>query len=218
MGLEQFERRLERLVEGTFAKVYRRGLQPVELGRRLAREMDLQRAVGVHGMLAPNDFTVVLAPPDAERYAPLVDSLGRELAEAAREHAHDEGYGFLGPVAVAFVQDTALQPGVFLVEAEMKEGPGGGPPASLVLPDGQRVSLGEGPITIGRLPSCQVVLDDPNVSRRHAELRRDGERVMLVDLGSTNGTVVNGLPVGSRRLADGDRITLGRTTLAFEAS
>src|SRR5436305_4294260 len=99
MGLQQFERRLERLVEGVFAKAFRSGLQPVELGRRLAREMDLHRTVGVRGLIAPNHFTVALGESDHERFSSFSESLIRELSDAVREHARDEGYGFVGPVA-----------------------------------------------------------------------------------------------------------------------
>src|SRR5437016_12636073 len=98
MGLQQFEQRLERLVEGVFAKAFRSGLQPVELGKRIAREMDLHRTVGVRGVIAPNHFTVALSDSDQERFASFAEALTRELGEAVREHARAEGYGFVGPV------------------------------------------------------------------------------------------------------------------------
>jgi hypothetical protein len=216
MGLQQFERRLERLVEGVFAKAFRGGLQPVELGRRLTREMDSQRTVGVRGMLAPNAFTIAMAEADRRRFESFEDALVRELAEAAREHARAEGYHFLGPVTVELETDPALTSGMFLLSGAVQEGEG--PVGSLVLPDGNRVPVGEDPVTVGRLPECDVVLGDTKVSRRHAEVRRDGTDVILVDLGSTNGTKVNGAGVRERRLADGDEITVGTTVLRFEAS
>src|ERR1700689_3227296 len=100
MGLQQFEERLERLVEGTLAKPFRSNLQPVEIGRRLTREMDLHRRVGVRGLIAPNSFAVTLAKPDVDRLANFLDALVRELAEAAREHARNEQYTFVGPIDV----------------------------------------------------------------------------------------------------------------------
>src|SRR5947209_15804445 len=100
MGLKQFEQRLERLVEGVFAKTFRSGLEPVELGRRMTREMDLSRIVGVNGMVAPNRFEVSLSPTDCKRFDSFAEALTRELSEAVREHARDEGYGFVGPVQV----------------------------------------------------------------------------------------------------------------------
>ena len=218
MGLQQFEQRLERLVEGAFSKGLRGGLQPVEIGRRLTREMDLLRRVGVRGLIAPNFFVVTLSPQDAERFRSFVDVLARELGDAAREHARTENYSFVGPVEVEVHLDEGLRAGRFTVEAEVAEGADGMPAGSLVLPDGSRVVLEAEPVVIGRLPECAVVLSDPNVSRRHAEVRRQGSDVVVVDLQSTNGTRVNGVPVRERPLADGDEITVGTTTLRFETS
>lgn len=218
MGLQQFERRLERIVEGTLAKPFRTNLQPIEIGRRLTREMDLHRRVGVHGLIAPNSFTVTLSQEDVERFANFIDALSRELADAAREHARIEGYAFVGPVDVQVYEGTRLRAGRFAVTAEVVEGPDSGAVAELVLPDGERVPMGEEPLVIGRLPECDVVLGDPNVSRRHAELRRTEEGIVVTDLGSTNGTRVNGVPVREHQLDSGDEITVGSSTLVFELS
>ena len=98
MGLQRFERRLERLVEGAFTKAFRSGLQPVEIGRRLVREMDAGRTLGVRGRVAPNRFSVWLSPDDSERFSGFADALQRELQDAVREHARDENYHFIGPV------------------------------------------------------------------------------------------------------------------------
>jgi hypothetical protein len=217
MGLQQFEQRLERLVEGVFAKAFRSGLQPVELGRRLAREMDLHRTVGVHGLIAPNHYQVALSESDYERFASFSESLLRELSDAVREHARDEGYSFLGPVDVSLDLDHGLGPGEFLVASEIVEGPGGARPAALALDDGRRVEIGDSPVTIGRMSECEIALADPNVSRRHAEVRREDGDFVVVDLGSTNGTKVNGVGVTQRQLVDGDEITVGTTRLRFEA-
>jgi hypothetical protein len=217
MGLQQFERRLERLVEGVFAKAFRSGLQPVEVGRRVTREMDLQRTVGVNGIIAPNRFTIALSPSDTERFASFADALIRELGDAVREHAKGENYSFVGPVEVELTVDDGLGPGEFLVAGDTVEGVGGLPVGTLTV-DGRRVVIGEEPIAIGRLPECDIVLTDPNVSRRHAEVRRRGNDFVVVDLGSTNGTKVNGGGVKERRLADGDEISVGNTTLRFQAS
>jgi len=217
MGLQQFEHRLERLVEGAFAKAFRGELQPVELGRRLTREMDLHRSVGVHGLLAPNTFVVLLAREDFERFGGFVDVLAHELVDAAREHARSELYRFPGPVEVEIGVDPGLQKGSFTVQATMHEGEERSI-GEVVLPDGHRVAVAEDPVTIGRLAECEISLGDQNVSRRHAELRRDGDAVYVVDLGSTNGTKVNGVKVRQQRLANGDVITIGVTSLRFETN
>jgi hypothetical protein len=218
MGLQQFEQRLERLVEGAFSKALRGGIQPVEIARRLTREMDLLRRVGVKGLIAPNAFAVTLSPQDAERFQSFADVLARELGDAAREHARSENYGFIGPVEVEIHSDPKMRAGRYKVMAEVREGPEGMPAASLVMPDGSRIVVGTETIEIGRLPECSIVLSDPNVSRRHAEVRRQGSDVVVADLRSTNGTRVNGVGVRERVLEDGDDITVGTTTIRFETS
>jgi hypothetical protein len=216
MGLQQFENRLERLVEGTLSRPFRSNLQPVEIGRRLTREMDLHRRVGVRGLIAPNAFSVTLARPDVERFSNFLDALVRELAEAAREHARNEQYTFVGPIDVQILEGPRLRAGRFHVEAEVIAGADGLSPADLVLPGGGRVPIEAEPMLIGRMPECQVVLNDPNVSRRHAEVIRVNEDFMVRDLGSTNGTKINGSAVSEGYLHSGDNITVGSTTLVFE--
>jgi hypothetical protein len=222
MGLQQFERRLERMVEGVFARAFRGGLQPVEIGRRLTREMDLRRTVAPRGTLTPNEFVVVLSPADRARFASIEDELVEELIAVARDHAEVERYSFVGPVSVVMETDDQLSPGMVLVSGEMHRSEEA-VRSRLLLPDGRPFKLGDGPVTVGRLPECSIVLADPNVSRVHAEIRpvtRDGSSApeyQITDRGSTNGTRVNGLPLtGPRTLVPGDTITLGATTIGFE--
>jgi len=216
MGLQQFERRLERMVEGAFARAFRGEIQPIELGRRLTREMDLHRSVSVRGLVAPNLFEVALSEEDHERFEGFLDALAKELTEAAREHARTEDYTFLGSVVVEITEDPTLPKSTFEIASEVVENTET-TAGWIVLPDDRRIGVGSEPLTIGRMPDCAVALADPNVSRRHAEIRRDGDRVYLIDLGSTNGTRVNGVPVHQRQLADGDVVTVGITAFRFEA-
>ncbi len=219
MGIRGFERRLERLVEGAFARAFKSGLRPVELGRRIVREMDDNRSVGVRGgTVVPNAFTVALSASDLEQFEDVRDTLARELGDAAREHARDEGYAFMGPVAVELVEDGRLHTGAFQITGRMAEGDGGAGAGSIVLPNGDRFSLTDSVITIGRHPDSNLVLADPNVSRNHAEIRPQGERFTVVDLGSTNGTRVNGVRVDTQVLQDGDEVSFGNTRMRFEAS
>jgi hypothetical protein len=219
VGLRSFENRLERMVEGTFSRVFKSGVRPVELGRRMVREMDGRRSIGVSGKtVAPNEFTIRLSESDHAELEPIHDSLVRELCDTAREHARDSGYSFLGPIAVTLETDADLHTGSFTVAGRLAEAEGGAPVGSLVLPGGQRVVLGEYLLTIGRLPECTITLGDPNVSRRHAEIRPSGAGYRLVDLGSTNGTLVNGERVHEHQLRDGDTITCGATVLTFVES
>jgi hypothetical protein len=219
MGLQGFERRLERMVEGVFARAFRSGLRPVELGRRLVRVMDTQRSVGVSGRpVVPNAFTVTLSPDDHEQFADIADTLVRELCDAAREHARDEGYTFMGPVTVELVVDENQRKGSFEIAGRLRQGEGGAGPGSLLLPTGERVTLGEFIVTVGRMPESTVVLADPNVSRNHAEVRPQGDGYVVIDLGSTNGTRVNGVRISEHTLRDGDEIMFGNTRVMFSAS
>jgi hypothetical protein len=217
--LKAFENRLERMVEGTFARAFKSGLRPVEIGRRLTREMDNNRSVGVSGRtMVPNDFIVWVSPADMARFDSMHDRLVAELSEAARDHARDESYGFVGPISVVLQESDRMATGTFVIEARLVEGEGGTGAGSLVLPTGQRVPLGEHALLIGRLPECNVVLNDPNVSRRHAEVRAQGDGFVIVDLGSTNGIKVNGVRVTQHQLEDGDQVAIGNTRMEFEAS
>ena len=194
-------------------------MRPVELGRRLIRELDDQRTVKVQGgVAAPNHFTITLGPEDYGQFTEIEESLLRALADEARTHARDEGYVFMGPVEVVLQRDPDLGVGSFGLSARFKEGPGGTSGGSLELGDGRRVVLGDGTITIGRAADVEVRLSDTSVSRRHAEVRRTGEGWTIVDFGSTNGIRVNGVPITDRQLQDGDTITVGDASLRFEAS
>ena len=216
MGKQGFERRLERLVEGSFSKAFRSGLEPVEVGRRLTRVLDAERSVGVDGVpVAPNNIGVYLSPDDFDRFESFADALARELAETAREHAKAEGYHFVGPVTVTLVADDELRAGECDIAAEIHEGLRVG---SLVLPDGRRVPLGEQPLVIGRNADCGIVVADARASRQHAEIRAQGNGFVVHDLDSMNGTLVNGTAVREHPLTDGDEVRLGNTVLRFEAS
>jgi Protein of unknown function (DUF3662)/FHA domain len=219
MGLQGIERGLERMVEGVFSRAFRSSLRPIELGRRLVREMDDHRSVDVKGRtIVPNDFTFSLAPQDHATFTEIHEALVRELCDAAREYARDEGYTFMGPVQVELALDDELRPGRFTVVSRLHEGQGGVGAGTLVLPAGERIPLSEKPVLIGRLPDCEITLADPNVSRRHAEVRPFGTGFLVVDLGSTNGTRVNGATVSEHQLKDGDAITVGATRIRFDAS
>jgi hypothetical protein len=219
MGLQSLERRLERMVEGVF-RGSRAAIRPIELGRRLVREMDDQRSVDVKGRrVVPNDFKIQLSPRDLASFSDIHDVLQAELVEAAREYAREEGYHFMGPVRVDLVADEAMRPGRFVVMATLRQAAGGVGAGSLIMPSGQRIPLGDRPVTIGRMSECTVPLNDQNVSRRHAEIRPGRGAYVVNDLGSTNGTMVNGTRIaGEQRLADGDILSFGSTYVRFEAS
>ena len=221
--LRDFERRLGGLVEGLFAKTFRSGLQPVELAKRVLKEMDAGRTVGVSEVWAPNSFTFRLSPSDAERFEQAEAALVTELKEVVRENASERGWGLVGPPEITFETERKLKKGEFrcqasLVEGEEKVEPAPASAASLVIHEDEEarsVVLAADVATIGRLPACEVMISDKGASRRHAQIRRKDGTHTLTDLGSTNGTRLNGQTIQSRELADGDRITIGTTVLEF---
>ncbi len=243
--LQRFERRLEGMVEGAFARAFKSEVQPVEIATSVQREMDDRAAIVAQGRtLVPNDFVVELSETDHDRLDVYADSLGVELANLARDYAKEQGYSFVGPVRMRFEGVNDLTTGTFRIRSGVIRGStveggeirqpasdlprpqGGGFPGSPRLlvstpgPGGdgrqQRTYELQGPTTLlGRGTDCDLRLVDPGVSRHHAELRMEERQVVLVDLGSTNGTFVNGQPVRRVVLADGTQITLGRTTLVF---
>jgi hypothetical protein len=243
--LQRFERRLEGMVEGAFARAFKSELQPVEVASAVQREMDDRAAIVAQGRtLVPNDFVVELADSDFERLEVYADNLGIELSTLAREHAREQGYSFVGPVRTRFEGVRDLTVGTFRIRSGVIRGttleageirqPASdlpsprqpsltGHPRLLVSgpepgPDGSRQRTYDltTPVTLlGRGTDCDLRLVDPGVSRHHAELRIEDGEVVLVDLGSTNGTFVNGQPVRRVLLTDGTRVTLGRTTLVF---
>ncbi|MEL6890836.1 MAG: DUF3662 and FHA domain-containing protein [Actinomycetota bacterium] len=219
MGLQSLERRLERMVDGVFRRS-RGSIRPIELGRRLVREMDDNRTVDVKGRrMVPNDFTILLSPADHASFEEIDDALTTELTEAAREYAREESYHFIGPVKVRLSVDNELRNGRFGIVSQLKQAVSGIGAGSLVLPSGQRVALGEHVTTIGRLPTCTVAVDDTNVSREHAKIEPGANAYLVSDLGSTNGTLVNGTRIGvGHRLSDGDIVSFGSTHVRFEAS
>ena len=220
MGLQSFEHGVERMVEGVFSRSSKGSIRPIELGRRLVREMDDHRSVDVKGRrIVPNVFEFHISPRDHLSFAEIEDALVTELAEAAREHAREEGYHFMGPVSVALLVDEASKPGRFSVASAMREGGHGTGAGTLVMPSGERMTLTGQIITVGRLAESGISLNDANVSRRHAEFRAAGNAFTIADLGSTNGTKVNGSRIeGEHRLHDGDIVSFGSTHIRFEAS
>lgn len=231
--LQRFERRLEGMVEGAFARAFGGVVQPVEVAAALQREASDKKAiVGQGRVLVPNEYAVELGSSDAERLAEYDEPLRKELADMVAEHAQEQGWSFVGPVKVRFETVTDLATGMFRVRSVVAAAPGD--PAAPVAspqpvgePAGRRLELVTGsetgrvvPVTaaslvIGRGTEADLRLTDTGVSRRHAEVQVTGDEVQLVDLRSTNGTLVNGQRVDQVALSDGDRICVGTTMIVF---
>jgi Protein of unknown function (DUF3662)/Inner membrane component of T3SS, cytoplasmic domain len=222
--LRDFERRLGGLVEGLFSKAFRSGVQPVEIAKLILREMEGGRSVGVSEVWAPNRFELSLSAEDAARYEQAEAAIVSELKRVVREAAAEHGWGLVGPPEIEFVVDEGLKKGdlacsASLVEGEDEQRPSPGHASVVVREDGDErtVPLRAETVTIGRLADCDVVLKDKGASRKHAQLKlRDGAWT-ITDLGSTNGTRLNGQTIQTRGLSDGDKITVGTTVIEFRS-
>ncbi len=260
--LRSIESKIEGLFEGVFGRAFRTHVQPIELARKLVKEMDDHRNVSVSRVYVPNEYTIYLSPQDRRQFGGYEGSLVGELQEYLAEHARRERYALPGPPTVVVTTDEDLAVGEFgiatrLVGTQSADGgavPPALPPAEpahtmvyrapvpvVPLPEPdlepepepeaeprpERVTVTfagrEHPIEVervvlGRSRECELRVPDLNVSRRHAEIRREDGSYWIVDLGSMNGTIVNGKRVDRKQLDDGDRITLGSTEIAFARS
>ncbi len=249
--LRNLEARLEGLVEGVFSRAFSSEVQPVELARKLAKEMDSHKTASVSRVYVPNEYTVYLSTADREKLEGYERSLEQELSGYLLDHARRRNYDLLTRPAVTFDTDERLRLGEFgiqtrLVKPPAREGeqPRQGEeghtmvysavsdtapreaksPAerlvstrAIVSVDDRRYVLDGPRAVLGRSKDAECVLRDPNVSRRHAELRRaDTGDWQVVDLGSTNGIKVNGRRVSSSRLRPGDEVTMGTTSFIFD--
>jgi hypothetical protein len=241
--LRALETRIEDLFEGLFGRAFRSHVQPIELARKLVKEMDEHRSVSVSRVYVPNEYTLYLSPRDRAQFAGYEDALRAELAEYLAEHARREGYALLTPPRVLVTTDEDLAVGEFGIATRMAPEEASAedlaalpePPSEEIQPtivyqakapeepvaaflttDGKSRPIAKQEVLIGRSREADVRLSDPNVSRRHAVIRRIGSAFWIADLDSTNGTLVNGVRITRRQLEDGDRITLGSTELRFE--
>ena len=244
--LQRFEKRLEVLVEGAFAKVFKGVVHPVEILNAMQREAEAHKAILAGGRtLVPNRYVIDLSPYDHSRLAPYAAALAQELAQSQAEFIGEQGWTVYGDVIVEIERGEGLDTGMFRVTAEVYTGGdvaprptyespnpyqqqsydqgGYGPPPSggqgrnvrLISNDGRNYPISIGSTVIGRGDQANMRLPDVGISRRHARIDYDGNQVVLTDLGSTNGTMVNGQRISAVALSPGDMIQLGTTTLTF---
>ena len=242
--LRSLEEKIEGLVEGAFSRAFKTHVQPVELARKLAKEMEEHKTVSVSRVYVPNHYVVFLSTDDREQFMSYEVALKKELSDYLLERARGEGFALVTRPQIEFRTDERLNLGEFGIQAQLLGQPEGDaePPQAdyghtmvyspttearklvetpalgraLLVANGHRTVLSGARVVLGRSRDCDVVLDDPNVSRRHAELRRQGDTWMVADLGSTNGVKVNGRRVEHAVLKPGDEITLGLSRLSFE--
>jgi hypothetical protein len=249
--LRTIEQKIESLFEGIFGRAFRTHVQPVELARKLAKEMDDGKTVSVSRVYVPNEYSVYLAAQDRANFESYEASLVDELQQYLAEHARREQYALLSPPHVIFHTDEDLAVGEFGIATRMAQ-PGGRrrtaeepepvesgatmiykprapEPTQSATPDelgverevvtlsvdGERHELSKRRTVIGRSRECDIQIDDPSASRRHAEVRQEGTAYWIVDLDSTNGLEVNGMRTQRAKLDHGDKITIGSTDIAF---
>jgi len=242
MVFKKLERKLEKAVEGTFGRTFKASVQPVELAHKLAKEMGDNKTVSVSRVYVPNVYEVYLASEDFQHFKAFEADLSRELSSYLSAHAQREGWTLVAPPVIELYSDDALRLGEFGIATRMETGPeqAMAPPVqpdgfaqTVVAPQAQPVpqpaptigaltiggeihELAAESTVIGRSRRCDVVLADPNMSRQHAEVRRQGDVYTLVDLESTNGVYVNGRRVRTAVLQQGDVVELGSARLRFE--
>ena len=221
MGLvDDFERRLERVVEGVFSKAFRSDVEPAELGRRLLREMEAGKSVSVGAVYVPNDYVIHLAPEDFARFEGLAPTLRTEFATLLKNNAGQRRWRLPGPINVRFEPEESFKAGRFEVEgfhlaAEGSDAYASDPDVLVHLGTQRSYRLDTEEVTLGRSSSNGIVIDDPNASRSHARLSRRADEWWVTDLDSTNGTLVNDMMIKERRLLHGDRIKIGATELEY---
>jgi hypothetical protein len=246
--LRSLESKIAGLVEGTFSRVFRSEVRPVEIARKLAREMEEHKSFSVSRTYVPNEYRVYLSPRDRERFAEYEEALTSELAAYLLEHARRERFALLSQPVIEFETDERLGLGEFGIQTRVAT-PADAPASerheesghtmvystaarvasplqesaiarserALLLYEGHRLVVGAGGATIGRSRQCDIVVDDPNVSRRHAELRPRGGSWVVSDLGSTNGTSLNGRRIDHPEvIQSGDQIEVGTSAITFE--
>lgn len=212
--LDKFEKGLERAVNGAFAKTFKSGVQPVEITSALRRELDTNAAVVSRDrILVPNRFTVRMARPDLTRMTALGATLIDELGQLVQQHAREQRYQFAGPVSITLAEDPSLSVGMVQVDSSNATNKVTWTPVLEIA--GQRHTLVKARTVIGRGSDADITVDDSGTSRRHVEILWDGSRAQVQDLGSTNGSQLNGEPVKKAALEPDSVVTIGRTRIVF---
>lgn len=215
MGLlDSFEKGIERAVNGAFAKTFRSGVQPVEIASALRSELDAKAAVVSRDrILAPNTFDVRLSSTDHDRMSALGAALDRELHQLVETHAREQGYSFAGPVTISVSADEKLPTGTVRVDSSTASGAVSW--QGVVEIDGRRYPLVKSRTVIGRGSDADITIPDAGTSRKHVEILWDGERAMVRDMNSTNGTRLDGEKVTEAALAPDSVVTIGHTRIVF---
>ncbi|WP_062077277.1 FhaA domain-containing protein [Demequina globuliformis] len=222
--LDRFEKGVENVVQGAFARTFKSGVKPVELASAVRRECDARAAaVDRNRTVAPNEYAIALSQTDYDTVEQWGDdALAHEIEDALRDHATRQRYSFVGAVKIDFAPDESLSTGRLAVTSRTTRGPVA--PATerdhrsrypLLDIDGVRYHLTGDMTVIGRGQEADIVVDDSGVSRQHCRFEITEYGTILTDLGSTNGTMVEDQRINEVTLLDGNVITVGRTTIMY---
>lgn len=216
MGLlDSFERGLERAVNGAFAKTFRSGVQPVEIAAAIRSELDTRAAVVSRDrILTPHALTVWLSPGDAARLIGIGDALLEELLADAAKHANSQGYTFTGALTISLEADDALSDGMLRIDAGQVAGRNVSWKPALEI-NGVQHPITSSRTVVGRGSDADITIQDSGTSRKHVEILWDGSNAQVRDLGSTNGSTLNGQRVSQAVLEPGGVIVIGRTRIVF---
>jgi hypothetical protein len=212
--LDSFEKGLERVVNGAFAKTFKSGLQPIEITSALRRELDTQAAVVARDrILVPNRFTVRLNGVDYQRMTSIGPTLIDELTQLVLQHATAQHYQFSGGISINLTEDPSLVQGMLAIDSVSVKGTVAWTPVLEIA--GKRYPIVKSRTIIGRGSDADITVDDAGTSRKHVEILWDGTRAEVNDLGSTNGSKLDGAPVKRAPLPPDSVIDIGRTRIVF---
>lgn len=235
-ALARFESFMENMVEGSVARLFRSPIQPAEIAKRLERAMETQQTISVRRVIVPNFYRAFLNPQDFAAFAPIRGEMEREMSNYLAELAQERGFTMLEHPRVELSSEASVARHTIQVVAETVSAapgpaadhtqifqpaaaPAAQPRTRLLLntPNGRHViPLESTQLTVGRGLNNDIILEDTRVSRHHAQMRYRARRFWISDLGSTNGTFVNGEQIEEKALRDGDLISLGGLELTFK--
>ncbi len=237
MGLlDNLEQRLDRIVNGSFSKAFKSEVQPVELGAALQQEIDNRADTLTGQTVVPNIFIIELGSVDHERLETYFETLSVELGNLADAYSSEQRYTTVDSAHISFDLDSELETGVFRIRSTAAKRPADVIAASLVAQDatpqvpltsftpeatpyltsitGEEFKITKSVTNIGRGVEADIQIDDTSVSRLHCAIVL-GSEVLVRDLGSTNGTVVDGARATESILRDGSIIKVGNITLTY---
>jgi hypothetical protein len=235
--LDRFEHAIERLMEGTSGSLFRQPVQPAEIGKRLEREMLANRKASVGTSIVPNTYTVRLHPRDFEQFAGYATGLSRQMEAWLAKVATERNLSVIDRIQVRMEEDQTVRRRAVGIDSAIVDGRSGmaraahrvapaqptaafaiaapAAPSRLMLVGldgafrGREMEVREGQVSIGRGSECDLVFDAPDISRRHARIEWRAGHARVEDLGSTNGTFVNGEPIRIADIEAGDEIRFG---------